>query len=499
MADMRMSRRSLFGGAAAAGVAVAAGAGSATAADRPSRATSTRRREADVVVVGAGLAGLAAARDVQRAGKSVVVLEARDRVGGRTLNHPLPGGHVGDIGGTWIGPTQDRIAALATSVGVHAFAQPDDGKQVYYAQGRKMTYRDTGPLGTAPPDPTILADVALVVKLLDKMAKQVPVGRPWESAHADEWDRITLDTWLRENTTNNETLRVAQGALEALVGAEARELSLLFTVAYVARATNGSAPGTFERLINTRGGAQAKRFVEGAQEISLRVAAALGDSVVLASPARTISQDANGVVVHSDLARVRAKQAIVAVPPTLAGRIDYTPALPWGRDQLTQRFAQGALIKVGAYYDKPWWREEGLTGAAVSDTGPARITFDVSTADGSVGGLLGFVGGDEARAYAGRSDALLSAVLDNFATYFGPRALNPIETVVMNWADELWSRGCPTAIGGPGLLSEYGPAISAPIGRIHWAGTETATYWQGYMDGAVRSGERAAAEVLSAL
>jgi monoamine oxidase len=501
MPPAHISRRGLLGGAAAAGVAVAAGGGAANAAGATasSGGTSRSRRTADVAVVGAGLAGLMAARVLQRAGKSVVVLEARDRVGGRTLNHPIPRGHVGDIGGTWIGPTQDRIAALAKQVGVTAFDQPDAGKQVYYSQGRKTTYSDTGPLGTAPPDPLIIGDVALVVELLDQMAAQVPVDKPWEAAQAREWDRVTLDQWLRDHTVNNETLRIAAGALEALVGAEARELSLLFTLSYISRATNGSTPGTFERLINTRGGAQARRFVEGSQQISVRVAKALGDSVVLSSPCRAIAQDSRGVEVVTDKVTVQAKRVIVAVPPTLAGRIVYAPTLPWRRDQLTQRFAQGALIKVAAYYDKPWWRDEGLTGAAVSDTGPARITFDVTPRDNAVGGLMGFVGGDAARAWAGRDDALLKAVLQNFATYFGSKALKPIATVVQNWCAEEWTRGCPTAIGGPGLLTEYGADVATPVGNIHWAGTETATYWQGYMDGAVRSGERAAAEVLAAI
>ena len=213
MPDATISRRGLFGGAAAAGVVIAAGGGAAGAVTSGSPSgTTAGRRTADVVVVGAGLAGLTAARAIEKAGRSVVVLEARDRVGGRTLNHPIPKGHVGDVGGTWIGPTQDRIAALAKEFGVHPFAQPDAGRQVYYAQGRRTTYRDTGPLGTAPPDPAILADVALVVKLLDQMAKQTPVDKPWEAPKAQEWDRITLATWLQDHTANDETRRIAQGA-----------------------------------------------------------------------------------------------------------------------------------------------------------------------------------------------------------------------------------------------------------------------------------------------
>jgi monoamine oxidase len=488
----RVSRRRVLQGAAAG----ALGIGAAATAGTASAAAATAPKRVDVVVVGAGLAGLTAARDLTAAGKSVAVLEARDRVGGRTLSHSLGGGHFGDLGGTWIGPTQDRIAALAQSVGVTPFDQFDAGQQVYYANGIRQTYSDSGPLGTAPPDPTILPDLVAIIALVDQMATEIPVEAPWTAPRAAEWDAMTLDTWLNAHTVNPETRKVASAAFEALLGAEAREVSLLYTIAYVATATNGSSPGTFERLIDTRGGAQAQRFVQGAQEISIRVARALASRVILSAPVRRITQDSKGVMVVSDKGTFSASAVIVAIPPTLAGRIDYFPLLPAARDQLTQRLPQGALIKCEAFYDKPWWRAAGLTGAALSDTGPAKTTFDVSPADGSIGGLLGFVGGDEARKFATDPAGLRAAVLDNFATYFGEQARTPKTFVIQNWSNEEWTRGCPVAIAGPGVLTEYGPALTAPVGRIHWAGTETASYWHGYMDGAVRSGERAAKEVL---
>ncbi len=493
-----VSRRGLLTGAAGLAVAgTALGLGDATAAPRTAAAGASRkRRQVDVVVVGAGLAGLSAALRLHEAGKSVVVVEARGRVGGRTYNHELGHGNHGDMGGTWIGPTQTAIAALAKKMGVHAFNQPDHGKQVYYDGTQRATYKDTSPLGTAPPDPSITPDVVAIVEEIDQMATSVPVARPWDAPNAAEWDRQTLDTWLRQNTTNNKTLEVASAAFEALLGCEAREVSLLFAVAYVAQATDGSKPGTFERLIDTRGGAQAQRFVEGSQEISIRMAKRLGHRVVLRAPARRIEQDRHGVTVHTDRGTFHGRYAVVAIPPTLAGRIDYSPHLPAHRDQLTQRLPQGALIKAEAYYDKPWWRDLGLTGAAVSTVGPAKTTFDVSPKDGSIGGLLGFVGGDEARAFTGKPEKLKRAVLKNFATLMADkRALQPTRFVVKDWTTEAWTRGCPVAIAGPGVLSEYGPAITAPVGRIHWAGTETASYWHGYMDGAVRSGDRAADEV----
>jgi monoamine oxidase len=497
------SRRGLLRGAA--GLAVAGtGAGvlaTGTAnASSPRSSTSTSSRSVDVVVVGAGLAGLTTAMLLHESGVSVEVLEARDRVGGRTYNHELGDGNHGDMGGTWIGPTQDQIAALAKKMGVHAFTQPDKGSQVYYDGTQRITYKDTSPLGTAPPDPTVEPDIIAIVEEIDQMATTVPVDRPWTAPNAQAWDSQTLATWLKQNTKNPKTMKVASAAFEALLGCEAEEISLLFAVAYVAQATDGSTPGTFERLIDTRGGAQAKRFVQGSQEISIRMAQRLGFRVTLQAPVRRIEQHGSGVTVIADGHVVHGKRVVVAVPPTLAGRIIYSPQLPPHRDALTQRLPQGCLIKAEAYYPKPFWREEGLTGATVSTVGPAKTTFDVSPKDGSIGGLLGFVGGDAARAYTGKPHKLREAVLRNFATYLDDkRALKPDRFVVKDWTTEEWTRGCPVAIAGPGLLTQYGPAISAPVGRIHWAGTETASYWHGYMDGAVRSGERAAGEVKNQL
>jgi monoamine oxidase len=386
---------------------------------------------------------------------------------------------------------------------VHSFAQPDVGKQVFY-DGQVLTYSDKTPLlGTAPPDLLIDGDIALIIETIDGMAQQVPPERPWEARQAAAWDRQTVESWMRANVVpagqdNQRFFATVSAAFEALVGSEIREVSLLDAVSYVATATDGSTPGTFERLIDTRGGAQARRFVEGSQMISIRLAKHIGHQhFVMASPVRRIEQHRSGVTVTSDKATVRAKYVVVAIPPTLAGRIDYYPLLPSQRDAVMQRTPQGALIKVEAFFERPWWRDNGLTGAAVSTVGPAKTTFDVSPHDGKIGGLLGFVGGDEARRYSGRPKALTHAVLRNFATYFnkGKRIPRPAHVVVKDWTMEEWTRGCPVAIMGPGVLSEYGPHIAKPVGRIHWAGTETATFWHGYMDGAVRSGLRAAKEI----
>jgi monoamine oxidase len=226
------------------------------------------------------------------------------------------------------------------------------------------------------------------------------------------------------------------------------------------------------------------------------VAARLGDRVVLNAPVRRISQSSSGVTVQSDAVVVSAKQAIVAIPPTLAGRIFYEPALPPLRDQLTQHMPQGSLMKFEAVYATPFWRDRGLTGQVVSETGPVKATFDTTPESGSPGVMMGFIGGHEARTWEERSARdRRDAVLAQFAHFFGDEALRPGEVVELNWSAEVWNRGCPVAVLGPGTLTDFGTELRKPVGRVHWAGTETSTFWNGYMDGAVRSGRRAAAEV----
>lgn len=484
-------------------VAGTVAAGAAAAVPRAAQADggSSSARVADVVVVGAGFAGLTAAREIVRAGRSVIVLEARDRVGGRVWNHDLGGGHVSERGGTFVGPTQDRVLALARELGVGTFLTYDQGEDVYIADGTRLQYSDTGVSGTAPPDPLILPELAEIVSELDDMSRTVPVSAPWRAPNALEWDGQTLESWINSHTGVTERFRALLPlATRPIFGAEPRELSLLFVLFYTASSGDASHPGTFERSFDTRGGAQMSRFVGGSQTIALKVAAQLGDRVVLDTPVRRVVQSGSGISVVSDRVTVNAKRAIVAIAPTLAGRIDYAPLLPFERDQLTQRFGQGTLTKVAAVYERPFWRARGLTGQAFSLAGPVVATFDDSPPGGSPGVVFGFVGGDDARSYATMSPASRrAAVLEQYATFFGGEARRPKAFFETSWSGEQWTRGCPVGIPSTGTLVAYGARIREPVGRIHWAGTETSDYWNGYMDGAVRSGERAAAEVLAEL
>jgi monoamine oxidase len=490
--DRELTRRELVGGAAAGAALLALDAKPAAAAPRAARG---RARHADVAIVVAGLAGLTAARRLVAAGHSVVVLEARDRVGGRTLNARLGGGHVTELGGQFIGPTQDRIAALAKAVRVATFPTFNTGLNVSMITGVRLPYPA---VAGVPLDPDIAATLVQSLKL-DALARDVPVAAPWDARNAAALDRQTLADFRDANITSPPGRAAFDAISQAIWGAEPREMSLLYALAYVAAAGNATNRGSFARVITTAGGAQESRFVGGSQAVSQRVADRLGRRVVLGTPVRRIVQDADGVRLIAWGLTVRAKRAIVTVPPVLALDIAFAPVLPRAKLRILRGMRPGHLIKVEAVYPRPFWRDAALTGQSVGDFAVGS-TFDNSPPDGSIGVLTGFVGGAAARRLHAMSPAQRrAAVFDAFAAYFGEAARTPVGYVEKDWSDDRWTRGCPTAHTPPGVLSRHGPALRRPAGRVHWAGSETSTFRQGYMDGAVRSGERAAAEAHAAL
>jgi monoamine oxidase len=488
----KVTRRTLIGAGAAAGAT--------GVLPRAATAKAGRRRHADVVVVGAGLSGLQAATDVAAKGRSVVVVEARDRVGGRTLNHHLSGGKVVEIGGQWVGPTQTKLLALAKDLGVKTFKTYNEGNYVYYRNGVATPYSAGGPAGAIPPDPEGVADAFTAILKMNQMAATLDVEKPWAADSALEWDSQTFETWKLANAATPNGQFLLDVGIQAVWAAEPRDVSLLHVLFYIASATDGKAAPDFQRLINTAGGAQESRFVGGSQLISIKLARRLGKRVVLSAPVRRIVQHRASVDVITDKGTFTAKQVIVTGPPAVTAYIDYDPILPAQRAQLLQRFPQGNAIKCEAFYDKPFWRDKGLAGQIVSDAEPVRVTFDNSPPDGSPGIMLGFIEGAFARKWAKKSKAeRRAAVLKNFATYFGDEALKPKAYIEKDWSAEAWTRGCYVGFTGPGVLTDFGEAIRAPVGRIKWAGAETATYWNGYMDGALRSGTRAAGEALGDL
>ena len=491
----RLTRRGVIGGAAAGAAGYAAG-GAAAPAKSAARTQSKRSRRRDVIVVGAGISGLAAARRIAAAGKSVAVLEARERVGGRTLNHPIGNGQVLEIGGQWVGPGQDYVLDLISKLGLKTYKTYLEGENVYYRHANPAPLRRATYTGTIPPaNPAALAEVAVVIERLDSMSSQVPPEAAQNAAKAPEWDGQSVRTWMNLNIVTEEARELFDLAIQAVFAAEPEELSLLFVLLYIRTA------GSLNNLLDTAGGAQESRIVGGSQLISLRMAGDLGRRVQLGRAVRTIETDARSVELHAGGESWRAKRAIIAVAPALLPKITFRPDLPALKAQFVQRMPMGSVIKVMALYDEPFWRAEGLSGSATSTVGPVKLSFDNTPPKGTPGALIGFFEGREARAYSARSRReRRDATLASFERYFGPRARTEATGYIeKDWAEERWSGGCYTGYTPPGVLTEFGEALRAPVGPLHWAGTETATSWAGYMDGAVESGQRAAAEVLAEL
>jgi monoamine oxidase len=445
---------------------------------------------ADVAVVGAGLAGLSGARSLRAAGCEVVILEARDRVGGRTLNEPIGDGKVVEVGGQWVGPTQHRALELIRELGLETFPTYGEGANLFERSGKLRRYRGSIPRVS----PLALAETGLVMARINRMARRLDPARPWAASQAEGWDSQTFATWMGRNVRTPTARDLMRLGIWAVWAAEPEDVSLLHVLFYIRSA------GSFEALIDTEGGAQEARVVGGTQLMSIRIAEQLSESVQLESPVRRIEHGDDGVTVYSETATVRARRAIVAVPPVLAGRIDYEPPLPAVRDGLTQRMAQGSVVKCMAIYPEPFWRSEGLSGQVTSADGPVSVVYDNSPPDGSPGVLLAFLEGRAARrASAMSEDQRRELVLRCLRRFFGERAATAERYLDRAWPNERWTRGCYGCFMPPGAWIENGPALREPVGPIHWAGAETATVWNGYMDGAISSGERAAREALEAI
>lgn len=443
----------------------------------------------DAVVVGAGISGLCAARRLAARGMHVRVLEARDRPGGRMYSARL-GADTIDLGGQWIGPTQNRIAALARELGVSTFRQYWTGAKILSLGGRVTEYR-----GFIPRVPLLaLTDVFIALRRIDALRARVPLDRPYEAPGALDLDSMTVESWKRQMLKTSAGRALLDIAVRAIFAAEPRDLSFLHFLFYL------NSGGGLELMGRMENGAQQDRFVGGAQEIPRRLAAALGNRVSYEAAVQAIEQDGRGVTVRSRAGTFRARAAIIALAPALVSRIEFAPALEPRRAALNQRMPMGSIIKAVVVYERAFWRERGLSGEAICDRGPVRAVMDDGSPDGKQAALVCFIAGDAALAWTGRpEEERQRAVIDCLVRFFGEDARHPTHYIDKDWPADPWSGGCYVGYMPPGVMTTLGAALREPCGRIHWAGTETATRWNGYFEGAIEAGERAADEVAARL
>jgi monoamine oxidase len=443
-----------------------------------------------VVVVGAGYAGISAALDLHRRGVDVVVLEAASRIGGRVLTERTSAGHAIDLGGMWLGAGHTEFASWAADAGAATYATPSTGLSIARDRGseRRHDAAELPPLGVVGS-----ALLATAMWRLDRLSRRIDLDAPWTTVGADRLDSMTVASWLRTAVPFGRARRLTDVALAEVLTADPGAVSMLSML------TSLRSSGGLGHALATDNGAQQDLFVDGADAPLRHAAAQLDGRVDVDARVTGVDHDGPGLVVHTHRRTVGCDRVIVAVPPHLAARIDYRPGLPAARDALTQRMPMGSVVKAIAQYAEPFWRLDGLSGSAIDMSGPVPVTFDISPPGGP--GLLCALVGGRAADQLGRLAPLerRRVVTGQFASLFGARARRPEEYRDKVWGADVYTRGGYSGYLPPGVLTGVGDALRAPVGRIHWAGTETATEWIGYIEGAIRSGRRAATEVLAEL
>ncbi|MDM8010910.1 MAG: FAD-dependent oxidoreductase [Parasphingorhabdus sp.] len=486
-----ITRRTILAASAVPAAASLAGlsAAHAQSTSRSEAGGESGAIRADVVICGGGLSGMTAAWRLAQAGKCVAVLEASDRLGGRTFTRRASDGAAFDLGAQYVGPSQTRVLKLAAELGIAVFKGYGPGDGLLDYQGKRFRLPD----GAFALDEADLEEFGRVTAAINALAAQVPLDAPQKAPEAKAWDAMTMRTWIGENVRAPLVAAFVELAVTALLGASPDEISVLFFAYYVRHGDS------FEMLISTRDGAQDSRFVGGAQQFSQRLAKRLpAGSVHLQSPVSKIVQTASGVEVSAGEISIAADQVIVAMPPGAADRIVFDPPLPTARRELQARSPMGRYMKIIASYDRAFWKDAGLNGEALNLSGYLFGVFDESEPAAGSHALLGFAAADKLIELRALSPAERRArILAEFASFFGEAALTPTAYLEYDWDDDHWVGGGPVICPPPGTLSRVGAALREPVGRIHWAGTEAAPKWTGYLDGAVRAGEAAAKTVIA--
>ncbi|OCT91673.1 amine oxidase [flavin-containing] A [Xenopus laevis] len=446
----------------------------------------------DVIVIGGGISGLSAAKLLSESGISVVVLEARDRVGGRT--HTVRNKQVKyvDLGGAYVGPTQNRLLRMAKELGLETYKLNLHGRLIQYTKGKSYTFH-----GTFPPayNPFVYLDYNNVMRTMDQWAKEIPAEAPWKALHAAEWDKMSMMEFINKTCWTRAGRRFANLFVNLFVTAETHQISTLWLLWYI------KLCGGTTRAFSTDNGGQERKFVGGSGQISERIMERLQGRVMLESPVVKIDQSGQSVIVETlNHKTYEAKYVISAIPPILTTKIHFEPELPAIRNQLIQRLPMGSVIKCMVYYKEAFWRKMDICGCMMmeDDDTPIGLTLDDTKPDGTEPAIIGFILSRKATLMTNLTkEQRKRKICEYYAKVMGTdEALHPVHYEEKDWSKEQYSGGCYTAYFPPGIMTQYGSVIRKPVGKMYFAGTETATEWSGYMEGAIQAGERAAREIM---
>lgn len=445
----------------------------------------------NTIIVGAGFAGLAAAKALKEQGETnFLVIEARDRVGGRTKPGKIAGLDI-DLGGMWLGPTQTRLKAWAEELQVQTYSTPMGGKGCFRINGK--SYHGEGEDFDGLFNLLEGADYMRARRKISKLMTPLNVEAPWDHPQATELDAITVEQWLQNNARTERMRILFRLICFSLFCAESSQMSMLFFLHYVK-----SADGLDIALSALGDGAQRYLFHGSVHQIARKIGEELGDRLLLEEPVQQIEWSDSGVTVTTVHNSHQARKAIVAVPPTLLPKINFAPGLPMQKTAFHNRISMGSAIKYWIAYDRPFWREKSFNGTIFVDDHPCAPCFDVSPPGQEKGIIAGFFDGNHALDHSDRGpEARRDLLVEMLVEHFGEEARNFTDYVDNDWTAEEWSGGCYGAYAPPGVYARYGHVLREPVGPLHWAGTETSPRWTGYIDGAIRSGDRTAKEVLT--
>ena len=444
----------------------------------------------DVLSIGAGFSGIAAGKKLHEAGKSFLILEARDRIGGRVYTKRWEDGFYLDLGGQWIGPTQDRMYELCQEFGIDYFETYDTGKNLLDLNQRIRSFS-----GLIPKmDIISLVNLDWLMKKMEKMAASIDPISPWSHPKAKEYDSISLEAFISQNCKTKACKKVIRLACETVFASEMNEISLLHALFYIRSGTD------LNTLVSIKNGAQLHRIQGGMGSVAERMCKPFENSILFSHAVSSVKQSDDSVTVFTDHDSFKAKKLIIAIPPPLAAKINFNPILPANKRQVMDRIAMGQVGKCFMVYKKPFWRDKGFSGQVLADEhSPFQTLFDASPKDGSMGIILGFTIAERCRSYFKLSkENRQKAMEKQLVSYFGPEASNPTRYEDFTMTDEAWSRGCYAGLYPTGAWAGFQDAYRATTGHIHWAGTEAATRWFGYIEGAVLAGEKAATDIVLA-